>query len=95
MNVHILIAVIISVIVSFLSVQWVYFKVLKIAKEKKLVDNPDARKLQRTPIPVVGGIAIFFGLTFGLLACADLAPCRQTAVDALPIAPLGGVIFGA
>lgn len=70
MNVHILIAVIISVIVSFLSVQWVYFKVLKIAKEKKLVDNPDARKLQRTPIPVVGGIAIFFGLTFGLLACA-------------------------
>ena len=51
MNVHILIAVIISVIVSFLSVQWVYFKVLKIAKEKKLVDNPDARKLSRRRCP--------------------------------------------
>ena len=55
------------VVVSLLAVRWVYFKVLKIAKEKNLVDNPDARKLQKVPVPVVGGLAVFFGLLFGLL----------------------------
>lgn len=55
------------VVVSLLAVRWVYFKILKIAKEKNLVDNPDARKLQKVPVPVVGGLAVFFGLLFGLL----------------------------
>lgn len=55
------------VVISLLAVRWVYFKILKIAKEKNLVDNPDARKLQKVPVPVVGGLAVFFGLLFGLL----------------------------
>ena len=32
------------------------------------MDNPDARKLQKTPIPVMGGIAVFFGVAFGIMA---------------------------
>ena len=57
-----------SILTSFFAVQWIYFKVLKIAKVKNLVDNPDGRKLQKSPVPVVGGIAVFFGIVFGLLA---------------------------
>jgi len=53
---------------ALIAVRWVYFKVLHIAKEKGLVDNPNARKLQKVPIPVVGGIAVFFGVAMGLLA---------------------------
>lgn len=34
---------------------------------KNIVDNPDARKLQRTPIPVLGGIAVFFGMIVSLV----------------------------
>lgn len=60
--------IIVAAAVSLVSVRWVYFKVLHIAKEKGLVDNPDARKLQKEPIPVVGGIAVFFGVMMGLLA---------------------------
>lgn len=33
---------------------------------KNLVDNPDARKLQRRPIPNLGGPAVFFGIIIGL-----------------------------
>ena len=33
---------------------------------KNLVDNPDARKLQRNPVPVMGGIAVFFGIVIGI-----------------------------
>ena len=31
------------------------------------MDNPDARKLQKVPVPVLGGIAVFFGVLMGLL----------------------------
>ena len=68
MNIHILLTLLLSSAASLLAVNWIYFKVLKIAKEKNLVDNPDARKLQKSPVPVVGGIAVFFGVTIGLLA---------------------------
>ena len=39
--------------------------VVKIAKERDLVDNPDARKLQKKPVPVLGGIAVFWGIVVG------------------------------
>ena len=58
----------IPVIVSFIAVNWVYFKVLRIAKEKQIFDNPNARKLQKTPVPILGGIAVFFGVLSGILA---------------------------
>lgn len=55
---------------SVVAVNWIFMKVLKVAKVKGLVDNPDARKLQKIPVPVLGGIAVFFGLLFGLLMFA-------------------------
>ena len=51
---------------AFLGTLWIHPKVLKIAILKNIVDNPDARKLQRNPVPVLGGIAVFFGITIGL-----------------------------
>lgn len=45
---------------------WLVFKpILKIAKEKHLTDDPNSRKLQKIPIPVMGGIAVFFGILIG------------------------------
>lgn len=51
---------------ALLSTWWIFKKVLKIAILKNIVDNPDARKLQKTPTPVLGGIAVFFGITVSL-----------------------------
>lgn len=62
------ITIIIAALSALISVSWVYFKILCIAKDKSLVDNPDARKLQKEPIPVMGGIAVFFGVAFGIMA---------------------------
>lgn len=52
--------------VALLSTWWIFKKVLKIALMKNIVDNPDARKLQKTPVPVLGGIAVFFGIIVSL-----------------------------
>lgn len=54
-------------IVALVSTWWIFKKVLRIAMMKNIVDNPDARKLQRTPVPVLGGIAVFFGMTVALV----------------------------
>ena len=53
-------------VLAFLGTLWVHPKILKIAILKNLVDNPDARKLQRNPVPVMGGLAVFFGIIIGL-----------------------------
>ena len=39
---------------------------VRIAKLKNIVDNPNARKLNKEPIPTLGGVAVFFGVIFGL-----------------------------
>lgn len=63
---RIIVLVIISAIASLMAVNWIYFKILRIAKEKNIVDNPDARKLQKTPVPILGGLAVFFGMVVGV-----------------------------
>lgn len=66
------VGIIFSALVSLLTVRWAYFKILKIAKDKNVVDNPDARKLQKTPVPVMGGVAVFIGVVAGTLVGAAL-----------------------
>ena len=58
--------ILIPAILAFLGTLWIHPKILKISIMKNLVDNPDARKLQRNPVPVMGGIAVFFGIAIGL-----------------------------
>ena len=38
---------------------------LKFARKHGVVDNPNARKLQRVPIPVFGGIVVYSGILMG------------------------------
>lgn len=53
-------------IVSIFATWWVFKKVLRIAIDKNIVDNPDARKIQRVPVPVLGGMAVYFGIIVSL-----------------------------
>jgi len=70
MNTYLLNAIpaVVAALTAIFAVRWAYFKILHIAKVKNIVDNPDARKLQKTPVPVTGGLAVFFGVAMGLLA---------------------------
>ena len=54
-----------------ISTTWIFKKTLRIAIKKNIVDNPDARKIQRIPVPVLGGVAVFFGI-IAALAVAGL-----------------------
>lgn len=53
-------------IVAAMAVFVVHPSLVKIAHMKSIVDNPDARKLNKVPVPVLGGVAVFFGIMFSL-----------------------------
>jgi len=52
--------------ISFVATWLVFKPLLSIAKKNYLQDNPEARKLQKQPVPVLGGAAVFFGIMMGL-----------------------------
>lgn len=62
---------------SIFATFWIYFKLLRIAREKNMVDNPDARKLQKKPVPVIGGLAVFFGIVAAVLLSSCLMDCTH------------------
>lgn len=62
-------------IASLISVMWIHPRIVRIARDKNIVDNPNARKLQAIPIPVLGGVAVFFGIIIGLAFTSEQAGC--------------------
>ena len=78
--------IIVPALLAFFGTLWIHPRVLKIAIMKDLVDNPDARKLQRRPIPNMGGPAVFFGIIIGL--CSSQAMFNSNNVFMLMAAML-------
>ncbi len=39
--------------------------IVRMAVSRNMFDNPDRRKLQARPVPVMGGLAVFFGIVVG------------------------------
>lgn len=67
--------IIVPALLAFIGTSWIFPKVLKISVMKGLVDNPNARKLQRRPIPNMGGIAVFFGMIIGFCSSHTILGC--------------------
>lgn len=61
--------------VSLVVVGWIHPKLVRVALMKDIVDHPDARKLQRTPVPVLGGVAVFFGAMIGISCTNAFVEC--------------------
>ncbi len=67
---------VVSFLIAFVTVWWIHPILVRLALSKQIVDNPDARKLQRTPVPLLGGVVVFFGIICGM-GC--LMPFYDTA----------------
>lgn len=73
-------------LIACFATQWIFPNILNVAFAKNIVDNPDARKLQRRPVPVLGGVCVYFGSVMALCIanlffdCSDLFPimCAMT-----------------
>ena len=72
--------IIIPFFTALLLVGWIHPRLVKIALLKNIVDNPDARKLQRTPVPVLGGVAVFFGVVIAFGCMSSVVDCSGLPV---------------
>ena len=62
---YILLSSCISFFITFFSIPII----IQVAKEKKLFDEPDRRKIHKIVIPTLGGVGIFAGFIIGTLLC--------------------------
>lgn len=73
--------IIVVFLVSFFVAALVHQPMLHFARKNNFYDNPEARKLQRAPVPVMGGFVVFFGALIGSL-------CYWFKHDSLSIVPI-------
>lgn len=73
-------AVLIPFFIALFLVSWIHPKLVKIALMKNIVDKPNARKLQRVPVPVLGGVAVFFGVVIALGCMSATIECTSLLV---------------
>lgn len=84
--------------VAIICTGWIYPYILEVAKAKNIVDNPNARKLQRVPVPVLGGLTVVFGILSGLMVFnmfgdfSDLFPVFATIIIILIIGLIDDMI---
>ena len=62
------------IVIAAVVVSAIHPKLVKVARLKKIVDNPNARKLNKQPVPVLGGVGVFFGLMFSLSVAGYYIP---------------------
>lgn len=60
-----LFGIILPFLIAMVITAFIHPFIVKMAISRNMVDVPDARKLQRKPIPVMGGLAVFFGIVMG------------------------------
>jgi len=63
--------ILLAVSLSFMLVIISIPPILRVAREKKLFDTIDNRKIHTTPTPPLGGIAIFIGFVIGTIVATD------------------------
>jgi len=51
--------------VAFLTSLFIFPLAMRFAVKHNIVDNPNARKLQRSPVPVFGGVVVYAGILVG------------------------------
>src|SRR5439155_20566691 len=62
------------------------------ARRLGAVDRPEARRLNRQPVPRLGGLALFFGIFVPALACLDLSHEARALLLGAAVATIVGAV---
>lgn len=82
--------IVVTLTVAWLATDMLIPVVSRFAYKIGNLDKPDARKVHTTPIPRLGGIAMFFGALISFVVIEQLVPGKLFPLDG----PLRGVIAG-
>lgn len=90
---HVSYFIILVFFISLIVASLMHQPVLHFAKKHNIYDNPEARKLQRSPVPVMGGFVVFIGAMVGSLCYWFRTDC--TSIIPVQVAMFVMLIFGA
>src|SRR4051812_19216375 len=82
---HIILSAVLAFLITFFAIP----VIIQVAKDKKLFDEPDERKVHKTVIPTLGGLGIFAGFIIALL----MGVPKNMASDLQYFAAASTVIF--
>ncbi|MEG2366147.1 MAG: MraY family glycosyltransferase [Alistipes sp.] len=68
------------VLLACVAVSAIHPYIVKIAILKDIVDHPNERKLQKSPVPILGGVAVFFGICLSMACLCWLCDCEALFV---------------
>ena len=88
MLLYILVSVLLAVLVSL-----VHTFLVKLALWKKIVDKPNARRLNHVPVPVLGGVGVFLGLIVALYTIAAMMSIQLPYIYTVLLVLMLGVGF--
>lgn len=74
------IGILLPFIVAFITTAWMHPLIVRMAIKRGMTDNPNQRKLQKKPVPVMGGLAVFFGIVIGSGAVSMFFDSQQLFV---------------
>ncbi len=80
MDLNVILLIIVPFCISFAATAAIHPSLVRFALEKNLVDNPNIRKLQMRPIPVLGGLGVFFGVMLAVVCSCFLTDCSPLFV---------------
>lgn len=83
-----------SAFIAFIVSWFSYPFLLVFARRHNIVDNPNARKLQREPVPVFGGFAVWVGVVVGITFALLFAKSRimPLTMGAMTVMMIVGVL---
>ena len=76
-HVHDINYIVVLFLLSLLVASLIHQPILRFAQKHNIYDNPEARKLQRMPIPVMGGFVVFIGSMVGILNYWFIKDCSS------------------
>lgn len=69
--------IITPMLIALIAVSVMHPYIVKIARLTGIVDNPNARKLQKEPVPILGGVVVYFGICLSVACVYGLRDCSS------------------
>lgn len=69
-----------SLVIALVAVGFMHPHIVRIAKLKQIVDKPNARKLQKEPVAILGGVLVFFGIILSTAILDMVGDCSSLFV---------------
>lgn len=87
-------AICLSFLLALICELLIHKQLVLLSKKKRLTDNPNSRKLNKRPVPVLGGVAVYFGVLISVSVLYLISPEEYIIMFPLFLVMTGMLLIG-